>query len=255
MRPRGGSRVAEVRWCSLHLRVDGEGDCGGCLMVVRERRCWMREDGTVVVFRDGGAKARRWCCGNSRWLAVLRRKGWLLWWPPWLCARKKMVVLSRCRFRRSAGSGSSSRLRGEDGGSAARWSLVRRGGRDVAGGRARKWQRRLVKVVCDGSCKGWEWPTRLAFSGVKVVTENGWYRCWWLAVVAARWRKKVALSVVAGTAAVLYGGAASRWFCSRLWRRGGWLAQMQVGDENGGANGGPAWRRRLPCEGGRRGEN
>jgi len=71
MRPRGGSRVAEVQWCSLHLRVDGEGDCGGCLMVVRERRCWMREDGTVVVFRDGGAKARRWCCGNSRWLAVV----------------------------------------------------------------------------------------------------------------------------------------------------------------------------------------
>ena len=65
MRPRGGSRVAEVQWCSLHLRVDGEGDCGGCLMVVRERRCWMREDGTVVVFRDGGAKARRWCC--VRW--------------------------------------------------------------------------------------------------------------------------------------------------------------------------------------------
>ena len=40
-------------------------------MVVHERRCWMREDGTVVVFRDGGAKARRWCCGNSRWLAVV----------------------------------------------------------------------------------------------------------------------------------------------------------------------------------------
>ena len=60
MRPRGGSRVVEVRWCSLHLRVDGEGDCGGCLMVVRERRCWMREDGTVVVFRDGGVAGVQW---------------------------------------------------------------------------------------------------------------------------------------------------------------------------------------------------
>ncbi|QCE06135.1 hypothetical protein DEO72_LG9g1146 [Vigna unguiculata] len=64
MRPRGGSRVAEVRWCSLHLRVDGEGDCGGCLMVVRERRCWMREDGTVVVLRRRAAEVG---CGCHGW--------------------------------------------------------------------------------------------------------------------------------------------------------------------------------------------
>ncbi|QCD81147.1 hypothetical protein DEO72_LG2g1471 [Vigna unguiculata] len=108
MRPRGGSRVAEVQWCSLHLRVDGEGEKmvlrklavargGGCAASAVVAFCsdlaqaWRFEDGGGAA---RGGDARRGVAAVMEIAGAIRggvggdaslqnRGGRKRWWLPW----------------------------------------------------------------------------------------------------------------------------------------------------------------------------